>query len=465
MKRTVRFISSKKVGIVLLICIAFTSIIGTVIAQKQNPVAYIKHFGEFWFKLFNLMGFFDVYHSWWFVTLLILFSINLFFCILNRLNADLKRNKPKSIKIDKEKASLRRLSKKKMFNKPFPECKEIVIKNLKRKIKRVIKEEKEGNGELFLFTERNRINWLFFHFTHISILIILFGAILTSIFGIKGYIQIIEGESSDKFYEYNSNRIRDLGFTVKCEKFEMELYPDSMRPKDYKSSLIILDKGKEILKKVIEVNKPLTYKGMTLYQSSYGEDTSSGTFILDVKPIDPNLKEPIREFRIRLNEEFEFAGGDGKKRRVSITKFFPDFMINEQREAFSRSNQLNNPAIRLIVSKEGEEPFQIWSFLRFSDPHMMRRGDYFYTFKDYQSRMYTGLQVGSNPWVWIVWIGSIFLVLGVTLLLFTSHQRIWVILTPVNKGCSVMMVGASDKNKFGFEIQFNDLWEAMVKSL
>lgn len=40
-------------------------------------------------------------------------------------------------------------------------------------------------------------------------------------------------------------------------------------PKEYRSDLTILDQGREILRKSIKVNAPLTYKGVTFYQSSY----------------------------------------------------------------------------------------------------------------------------------------------------------------------------------------------------
>lgn len=42
--------------------------------------------------------------------------------------------------------------------------------------------------------------------------------------------------------------------------------------KDYKSNLTIIEDAKEILTKTIEVNHPLSYKGMSFYQASYGVD-------------------------------------------------------------------------------------------------------------------------------------------------------------------------------------------------
>ena len=41
-------------------------------------------------------------------------------------------------------------------------------------------------------------------------------------------------------------------------------------PKEYRSSLTILEDGRPVLTKEIIVNDPLRYKGVSMYQSSYG---------------------------------------------------------------------------------------------------------------------------------------------------------------------------------------------------
>lgn len=457
MKRLIKFFSSIKLAIILLICLACTSILGTFIAQKQNPAAYIKYFGEVGYRFLNFLDLFDVYHSWWFITLLVLLSINIMFCALRRLNRDIKRNKGREVVIDESKAKTYKLYHHRIFNKPFTQSKDIIISRLKGIMKGTLLEKRGENGEVHLFAEKHRYNWTFFHLTHISILIILLGGIFSAIYGVKGYVKIVEGESAEKFYEYDSTKTRDLGFRVKCDKFEIEYYPDSRSPKDYKSWLTIIDEGKEVMQKVIEVNKPLTYKGITLYQSSYGNDAESGTAVIEVTPKDPNSTESPREFKTRFNTPFEFTGHDGKSISVQIVNFYPDFMLDEQRRPLSRSDQLNNPAILLQINEGDDEPYLTYSFLWMPDPHMSKRGDYIFKFKDMQTRAYTGLQVGKDPGVWIVWLGCILLMIGVILVLFTSHKRVWVTMVPNNTGFELSITGFADKNKYAFESQFNDL--------
>ena len=77
-------LASNRLTVVLLLLIAALAIIGTVIEQNQDPVKYIQIYGEPVFRLLNNLGFFDMYHSWWFVLLLTLLGINIAACTLER---------------------------------------------------------------------------------------------------------------------------------------------------------------------------------------------------------------------------------------------------------------------------------------------------------------------------------------------------------------------------------------------
>lgn len=142
-------------------------------------------------SIFGTITTVDVYHSWWFITILWLMSANIVLCCLSR---------------------------KKRF---------------------------------------------VYYLLHSSILLILLGAIIGSTTGFKEYLEISQGQIVDVLHS---------GFQVKLEEFNIEYYPNSQMPKDYKSTLTIIEKGKDILTKTIEVNHPLSYKGVWFYQSSYGTD-------------------------------------------------------------------------------------------------------------------------------------------------------------------------------------------------
>ena len=72
---------------------------------------------------------------------------------------------------------------------------------------------------------------------------------------------------------------------MRCDDFDVSFYPDSDRPKEYKSWLTVIEHGKEVMKKEIEVNSPLTFNGITFYQSSFGfEPNRNAVFKFTVTP-------------------------------------------------------------------------------------------------------------------------------------------------------------------------------------
>ena len=86
-----RFFSSLKLTIFLLIGLAVVSVIGTIIPQgNPPPVEYLQAISQAKFELYSKLGFFNMYHSWWFVLLLYLLTLNLVACSLRRLPHDWK---------------------------------------------------------------------------------------------------------------------------------------------------------------------------------------------------------------------------------------------------------------------------------------------------------------------------------------------------------------------------------------
>src|SRR5690242_16775662 len=78
------FFCSLKLSIFLLIGLALTSIIGTVIQQGPQR-EYLATLSETKIRIYSALGFFDMYHSWWFILLLYLLTVNLICCSIKRL--------------------------------------------------------------------------------------------------------------------------------------------------------------------------------------------------------------------------------------------------------------------------------------------------------------------------------------------------------------------------------------------
>ena len=72
-----KFFASVRLTIVLLLTLAATSVVGTLIPQNQSPQDYFKAFGAVLYRLFSLLGFFDLYYSWWFQMLMLMLAVNI----------------------------------------------------------------------------------------------------------------------------------------------------------------------------------------------------------------------------------------------------------------------------------------------------------------------------------------------------------------------------------------------------
>jgi hypothetical protein len=67
------FLISVKLAIWILIVLAVTSILGTVVEQNQPPEKYHQVYEDWAYNLMDRINLFEMYHSWWFLLLLCLF--------------------------------------------------------------------------------------------------------------------------------------------------------------------------------------------------------------------------------------------------------------------------------------------------------------------------------------------------------------------------------------------------------
>ena len=90
MKSIIDFFSSVKLAIFLIIIITLASVLGTLIPQMRSAQEYAAHYGQI-SELLIRLEVTDLYHSWWFIALLFLFSLNIVICTLTRISPKLRR--------------------------------------------------------------------------------------------------------------------------------------------------------------------------------------------------------------------------------------------------------------------------------------------------------------------------------------------------------------------------------------
>ncbi len=457
------FFASVKLAIIIFALIALTSIIGTILEQKAEPAKNIeilsRLFGESLapnlYNIFDKLGFMDMYHSWWFMGLLILFSVNLIVCSLERLPRIWRLVKEPSSPMTEEKL------------KKFHINREIVLKGKPDKVKDTVSgairhvrfhytEIQEEKGYQF-YSQKGNYSRLGVYVTHFSILVILIGAIIGIRLGFSGFLNLPEGEVSNVLFSVTDKEI-PLGFEIRCDNFNVEFYGRSDMPREYQSWLTIIKDGKEVLKKSITVNDPLTYDGITFYQASFGLVPNSfnrGIFIFNVVSSDGKKST----LNLRIGDTFQIPGTNitGK-----IIDFSPALKIDEHGQAFTYADQMNNPAALIEFSESGKHKLSGWILRRYPETWQLPEG-HRVEFLDYWGVEFTGLQVRKDPGVWVVYFGCITMSVGLFIALFMSHRKIWVKLVEDKNNTRVIIGATSNKNRAAFERKIDKIVSILNK--
>ncbi|GJI96474.1 cytochrome c biogenesis protein [Duganella caerulea] len=304
----VELISSMRFAIALLAMIAIAAIVGTVMKQGEATNNYINQFGPFWFEVFGKLGLYTVYSAWWFLLLMATLVTSTTLCIL--------RNAPKMLKDMRSwrenvrENSLLNFHHKMQWRAPLARA-ALAQQTAARladagyKVKLVDKD----NGTL-VAAKRGAANKFGYIFAHTAIVVICIGGLLDSDVPIRlqewflgkvpfngsglisavpaqsrlglgnptfrGNTMIPEGSTSDSaiITRPDGVLIQDLPFTIKLKKFNIDFYTTGM-PKLFASEVEVRDHASgEVVKAVIEVNKPLLYKGLAIYQSSFDDGGS-----------------------------------------------------------------------------------------------------------------------------------------------------------------------------------------------
>ena len=111
---------------------------------------------------------------------------------------------------------------------------------------------------------------------HISILLILLGALLTLLTGQHGRMKLEPNRPNSHFFVKSKGEItkEPLPFSLTLDRFEIESYEGSNKPKDYVSYLQLSD-GETQKDIVISMNNILKHRNYRFYQSDFDERGNS----------------------------------------------------------------------------------------------------------------------------------------------------------------------------------------------
>jgi cytochrome c biogenesis protein len=448
------FFASVKLALFLLILLASTSIIGTVIQQNQPAGQYVKEYGANTANLIQMLSIDDMYNSWWFLALLGIFCLNLIICSLERIPNVIRLVRKDNLTTNPERLHKMRLHNSTRFNGSSAEAQQAVTDYLDGRGWKTESRDKE-NGPL-LFSQKGGWTRFGVYIVHVSILVILLGAVIGSStfaqkvlhkpdFAFKGSIMIPESEEVDFIFAFQSGNKIDLGFTVRCNYFTIEYYDNGM-PKTYLSKVSVLEDGKLVPLKNgetvhnLEVNRPLTYKGITFYQSSY---------------------QPYSDFLVSITNT---NSGD-EHRHSSIMSAGKKIELADDNISFGIINQETRgeavQRVKIWFTDNQGEPSVFW--LNNDQEAVIERPSGEYTLRAKQLYA-TGLQVTKDPGVWWVYTGCGMMLFGLFVAFFLSHRKIWAHVCEDDGQPTVIFAGSANKNKVGFEKIFTALVDGFTKS-
>ena len=304
------------------------------------------------------------------------------------------------------------------------------------------------NQRLPFFLKERRFSRLGVYLTHLSILIILVGGLIGSRYGFQGFVNILEGESVDRILLRGKGAEipKPIGFLVRCDDFTMTYYdvPGKERHvKEYASLLTISEDGKEVLKKTVRVNHPLHYRGWAFYQSSYGalQEIAIG--------VEWKSNQEKAVLRALEGDTVPIPNSNATIRVLKVTPQVHTF----------------GEGVQVAVFRPNQQPKGLWLFRGPAGRDQQKGEDFTMSFEGLSTREYTGLQVTKDPGVWIVWLGSGLLILGLIVSFFFSHQRVWV-RVPKREGKTpreIILAGTASKNRLAFEKTFRQ-WADQLRS-
>lgn len=439
MNSVIRTLSSVKLAIFLLIIITLASILGTFIPQHRSPAEYTARYGQLAEVLVRL-EITQLYHSWWYVGLLLVFALNTLVCTLTRLGPKWKRAFFPSMTPAKNMLLAFKINDQHKRPGPMEKVKQELTEALLTRRYR-IRENKEAQ-QIFLVARKKILGIFGSDIVHLGLLIILLGGILSGLMGIRQNLTISEGQVLD---------VPGADFKLRMDKFVTEYYPGG-GVKDWKSYMVVVEEGQEVHSKAVEVNHPLSYQGFVFYQSQYGWDWKNPSLDIGVrKQSDPEFLEKLV---IRVGQTILLSDGQTE---VTAVLFVPDFMLDENNAATTRSLRPNNPAVMIEGHRAGEKVFSGWVFQKFPDftrIHSREETDFKVELYKSNAPQFSVLQMAKDPGVNYIWAGSFLLMLGLFIAFYWPTRELKILVEEDSGKIVVTAGGSAPKSKEIFQTEF-----------
>ncbi|WP_218080161.1 cytochrome c biogenesis protein [Anthocerotibacter panamensis] len=417
------WLGSLKLAIVLFLAIAAASISGTVINQNQPAEFYLQNYpatgkvvlGFVTGPLILATGLNEVYRSWWFLTLLMLLAANLLTCTFLRQVPMVKASRRWKVYTEP-----RQLSKFRLHTVLPSTDSELLVRHLK-----ALRYTVHQQGDALYATKGTwgRVGPVV---VHVSLLLILGGAVVGAVAGYRADRMIPAGQSFglQQITHARLSLARPPEWTVRVNRFWIDYRSDGSVNQFYSDLSIVDPQGKERARKTISVNDPLTYEGVTFYQASWA--VAGAVLQIDNSP---PLTLPFQSLGTVDREQawgqaLPFAKGGDLVLQIATKGLQGNVMLLP----FSR--QTKEPLREGITRTRAGEKVTVLG-RRVAVQKLIGA---------------SGLQIKCDPGVPLVYTGFGLLMLGL-FLSYSSHAQVWAIC----RGGQTHLAGRTNRAQLNFE--------------
>ncbi len=493
-----KLLSSVKFGLLLLGFLMIFSMIGTFVVQEGT-----SDFQKFYESLtpaeeslYRNLGFFDIYHVWYFNLLLLTLALNIILATIDRApgywhffvkpkltaSENYARFQPwyAQFRLSGSDASTD------VIKKVSEQVRQVLIPNwaqifgplaptLAKLSSTRFRVTEENNGTT-VFIERGVWNRYAFCLVHIGLLTILVGWFVGIKWGQKGVVSLAPGEASSTFISSNSQggvNTYQMPFRLICYDIEQKLI-DSKKPDltpsntlDWHTRVIFEDNQKRYDGDV-HLNTPVDFRGYRFFQASFDEMTSARSITLLLVPKDGQgqaQEVTIKRPGPKSNGSVEVPGLG----TVRWKDFYSNFQYDPKAgKPFSGDGSFSRPVADVEVLLADGTLKNVYGFPQSmmesvkQAPFLAEKislGSYDVFLKDFEkvSRAHT-LQIQYDPGVNVIYWGCSFLVFALLMTFFFSHERVWVyIKAGQNNELHVHFAGNTSRNKPAFDLRYGRL--------
>jgi cytochrome c biogenesis protein len=446
-----RVFTSMRTALVLMLALAALALVGAILIQapaglSSDPQAYAawlerlrpKYGG--WVPILDRLGLLSVFQTIWFKAILVGLTTSILACSVNRYRGLWKtavRPRTRMAGSFYDRAPQRATIDAGDDLESTADATRSIFRA--RHFRTVV----EADGDVVhLYADRFR--WAPFGtlIAHISLVLILVGALVGSAFGFRnGEFAATVGTTVDVG--------GGTGLALLARSFS-DSYYENGAPSDYASDVVLYREGVEVASQTIRVNEPLSYDGVSFYQSFFGP--AAVMRVADAKG----------------NELYDqgvpllWSSDDGTRRvgqfalpGAGLTAFVVG-AASGQVDPTIKAGQM-----QLEIYEPGsEQPFAI-EIVSQGKPTTIR--DLQFTFQREQE--FTGLIVARDPGVTFVWLGAFALVGGLFIVFLFPNRRIWAAVRRLPTGGSEVRLGATARHDATFGPEFQDLVHDMRLAL